>query len=41
MGLVAGRVVEGYTKEDSLKLPPKWWLTASAEENLYYWIGNQ
>lgn len=23
------------------QLPPKWWLTADGEQNLWYWIGNQ
>ena len=33
-------VTMGYSKEKSPKLPSKWWLAATAEENLYFWIGN-
>ena len=41
MGLVdRERLTPDYSKENSKKLPPKWWLTATAEENLYFWIGN-
>lgn len=35
------RLTMDYTKGNSKKLPPKWWLTADGEQNLFFWIGNQ
>ena len=35
------QLTEHYSKDKSRKLPPKWWLTANGEQNLYFWIGNQ
>ena len=35
------QLTEECTKQNPIKLPEKWWLTATAEQNLIYWIGNQ
>ena len=35
------RIDEMYEKGSAKMLPKKWWLTATAEENLIFWIGNQ
>ena len=40
VGMVAWTVNETYTKEASPKLPKEWWLSATAEENFYFWLGN-
>ena len=39
--LVARTVNEEYSKECSVKLPAKWWLSATGEQNFHFWIGNQ
>ena len=35
------QLTEDYSKDKPMKLPPKWWLTATGEQNLIFWIGNQ
>lgn len=39
--LVARTVSEEYTKENGPKLPPKWWLNATGEQNYLFWVSNQ